>query len=787
MLTHLHRGGQWAYLWSNPDKRTTWFPAGSSLPSFDADKHNIYFSVHPASCIPEYNTQGKKSSPERVRAQVPIIAAINCLFSEFDAKDFHDKSAAFAHVSALDPRPSVVIDSGGGFHAYWFLNIPYRLDTDAARERAIHLQYVWTQYTGGDPGARDLARVLRLPGTWNHKYTPARQVDFVTCDFERLYPLDDLARLIDALPDSHPAQPARPRTYTQTDDTARVQAWLDRLAPWRCDTYRAWLEVGLALSELGADGLALWDNWSQASDKYRPGECGRKWDTFAPGQGLTLASLRFWADQDDPASVQPTVLPASLLPDEPPPDLDAEQAAQCERFHCTDLGNAQRLVRLHGQDLHYCYAWGKWLIWDGIRWVVDETGEIYRRAKHTTRMINVEAADCLDDDQRRTLQKWAYQSESRVRIDAMVRLAQSEPGIPVQPDDLDTNPWLLNVKNGVIDLRIGELLPHRREDLITKLASVAYTPGTACPTFDAFLQRIMGGSRELIEFIRRAVGYSLTGDTGERVMFILHGTGANGKSTLLETLRALLGDYALRTPTRTLMTQRSDQIPNDVARLRGARFVSASESEESQSLAESLIKDVTGGDTISARFMRAEWFEFQPTCKIWLATNHRPVIRGTDQAIWDRIRLIPFAVRIPDEERDKTLGARLVAERSGILNWALAGCLAWQRQGLGVPVEVRVATSSYQAEMDQIAQFLDDAPLVQHANARIVFADLYTMYRSWAERAGEYVLSKRAFSKRLTERGFAKDRGAQNVMYLHGIGLCAQEEFARVTQVTQVT
>lgn len=788
LLTHLHRGGQWAYLWSNPDKQTNWFPAGSRLPTLDADGHNIYFGVHPTTCIPEYNTRGEKSNPEAVRAQVPIIAAINCLFSEFDAKDFdHDKSAALDHVSALDPLPSVVVDSGGGFHAYWLLDAPYRLDTDEVREWAIHLQYGWTRYTNGDPGAKDLARVLRLPGTRNHKYTPARQVAFVTCDLERLYPLDTLARLVDALPDPHPAKPAHQRAHTQTDDTARAQAWLDRLAPWRCDTYQAWLEVGLALSELGADGLALWDGWSQASDKYRPGECGRKWDTFVPGQGLTLASLHFWADQDDPAGAQPTALPAPILPDEPPPDLDAEEAAQRERFHCTDLGNAQRLVRLHGQDLHYCYIWGKWLIWDGIRWAVDESGEIYRRAKYAVRMINTEAANCLDDEQRHELQKWAKQSESRVRIDAMIKLAQSEPGVPIGPDGLDAHLWLLNVQNGTLDLRTGELLSHRREDLITKLAPVVYMPGAACPTFEAFLRRIMGGNQALIEFVQRAVGYSLTSSTGERALFILHGTGANGKSTLLETIRALLGDYALRTPTKTLMTQRSDQIPNDVARLRGARFVSASESEENQSLAESLVKDLTGGDTISARFMRAEWFEFRPECKIWLATNHKPVIRGTDQAIWDRIKLISFLVRIPDGEQDKTLVARLVAERSGILNWAAAGCLAWQRQGLGVPIEVKSATSSYQAEMDEIALFLEDAPLVQHTNARIVFAELYEMYQSWAERAGEYVLSKRAFSKRLTERGFAKDRGAQNVMYLHGIGLSAQEDFARVTQVTQVT
>lgn len=465
-------------------------------------------------------------------------------------------------------------------------------------------------------------------------------------------------------------------------------------------------------------------------------------------------------------------------PTEPPPDLVDEEETQRVRFNCTDLGNAERLTSLHGCSLHFCYAWDRWLIWDGARWRLDETGRIYRLAKHTARMINKEAADCLDDEQRGVLRKWAGQSESRVRIDAMIKLAESEPKIPVLSDDLDADPWLFTVQNGTLDLRTGELLPHRREDLITKLAPVSFTPDATCPTFVAFLNRIMDGNQALIEFIQRAIGYSLTGSTRERALFILHGTGANGKSTLLETIRALLGDYAMRTPTKTLMNQRSDQVPNDVARLKGARFVSASESEESQHLAESLIKDLTGGDTISARFMRAEWFEFRPECKIWLGTNHKPQIRGTDRAIWDRIKLIPFLVRIPDEEQDKALPARLLDELPGILNWALAGCLAWQRQGLRVPAEVRRATGAYQNEMDAIGAFLDDAPLVQHINARIVFADLYEMYKEWAENGGEFVLSKRKFGERMTERGFIRERGTQNAMMLFGIGKSAQEEFS---------
>ena len=333
----------------------------------------------------------------------------------------------------------------------------------------------------------------------------------------------------------------------------------------------------------------------------------------------------------------------------------------------------------------------------------------------------------------------------------------------------------MNVLNGTLDLRTGELRPHRREDLITKLAPVVYDHEARCPLFLAFLDRILAGNADLIAFVQRAVGYSLTGDVQERVLLILWGGGANGKSTLLETLRGMLGDYAMRTPTETLLVKREGAIPNDIARLKGARFVSASEADEGKRLAEAQIKEMTGGDTITARFMRAEFFDFRPEFKLWLATNHKPVIRGTDKAIWDRIRLVPFNVRIPEAEQDKGLGAKLRDELPGILAWAVEGCLAWQRDGLGIAKDVQAATASYRDEMDVVAAFITDVCTVA-PGARVQSRVLYEKYKRWCEENGERAVSQKALGEKLRERGLEPRKGSGGARWWHGV------EVARVAR-----
>jgi len=466
-------------------------------------------------------------------------------------------------------------------------------------------------------------------------------------------------------------------------------------------------------------------------------------------------------------------------------------------FPLTDMGNAERFAALNGRDVRYCDPWNRWLIWDHQRWQRDETRTVDTRAKTTVRNVYQEAANCTDDTTRKALADHAKRSESDQRLRAMLSLARSEPGIPVLPDELDRDPWLLNCANGTVDLRTGELRKHERADLHTKLVPVNYNPEATCPLWDTFLRQIMGETADsneqhrervdsLVTFLQRAVGYSLTGDTREDVLIVLHGTGSNGKSTFLELLKDLLADYAMQTPASTFLAKRSDQIPNDVARLKGARFVCAIETDEGRRLAEAMVKQMTGGDTLTARFMKAEWFEFRPEFKVWLASNHRPTIRGTDHAIWRRIRLVPFDVRFvnpkedPDAKgtgptADASLPDTLRTELPGILAWAVRGCLDWQKHGLGTPEPVREATAGYRADMDVVAGFLEERCVLE-PTCEVFANELYRAYSEWCEESGERPESQRKFGARLTERGIERERSTGGKWCLFGIGLLQSTE-----------
>jgi putative DNA primase/helicase len=312
--------------------------------------------------------------------------------------------------------------------------------------------------------------------------------------------------------------------------------------------------------------------------------------------------------------------------------------------------------------------------------------------------------------------------------------------------------------------------------MITKLVPVEYDQGATCPfTWLSFLQTVLAGNAALIKFLQKAIGYALTGSTREQSLFFLYGLGANGKSTLLDIILRLLADYGKRTSGETFLVKKGGQIPNDIAALRGARFVAAVEVESGRRLAEVLIKEMTGGDTISARFLHAEFFEFKPEFKIFLAANHKPVIRGTDHAIWRRVHLIPFDVQIPEEQQDKELPAKLQAELPGILNWAIEGCLLWQREGLMPPQEVTEATEGYREEMDPISDFIAECCIVA-PGASVKAKELYGAYTEWAEDNKEKKpLSLTAFGLTLTDRGFQKGRGSAGVWFRYGIGLKVRE------------
>lgn len=452
--------------------------------------------------------------------------------------------------------------------------------------------------------------------------------------------------------------------------------------------------------------------------------------------------------------------------------LAQETVVEKPPFNLTDLGNAERFIHYHGLNLLYCRAWKSWLIWEGTHWQVDDTGAIERWAKETVRKIPLEVDQVQSKRLKKAIAKHAHRAEMAARIEAMIRLARSELVVVVKPDEFDSNPYLLNCLNYTINLQTDEYLPHDREFRLMKQVNAEFDPQATCPTWLAFLDRIMDGNENLLTFLQRAVGYSLTGQTSEQVVFFLHGKGRNGKSTFLELLRYLLADYSLNTPTSTIM-RRSDgtgAINNDVARLRGARLVTAVETEENQYLAESTLKSLTGQDSITARYLFSEFFEFKPEFKLWLACNHKPIISGTDIGIWRRIRMIPFTVTIPDDEIDMLLPEKLKAEASGIFNWALAGCEMWQAQGLGMPAEIKQAGQEYRSEMDSLALFFDDCCFVS-PNVISTAASLYEAFQKWAAENGERPLTQRTFGGKLTERGFVRRRGTGSRHIWEGIGL----------------
>ncbi len=362
---------------------------------------------------------------------------------------------------------------------------------------------------------------------------------------------------------------------------------------------------------------------------------------------------------------------------------------------------------------------------------------------------------------------WTQRSQSRPRLEAVPALLQAEPGIAVAEQDLDAGPWLLGAANGTVDLRTGRLHPPRRAELVTRSSPAAYDPAAACPLWERTLGRLLSDP-DVRRFFWKACGYALAGVSSEQCLLLLVGRGGNGKSTVLETLRAALGDYALETPAETLMRRPASGPTNDVARLRGARLVTARESEAGGRLSESLVKHLTGGDRLAARFLYQEFAEFEAACTLMLATNHEPEISGTDEGIWRRVRLVRFGVTLAEGERDRHLRESLRAELPGILSWCVRGCLAWQAEGLAPPPAVQVDTAAYREGQDVLGAFLSERcetgpGLLPSPGLSAGASALYGAYASWARQSGESPLSLTRFGRQLTARGFAPVRAGGRV------------------------
>jgi putative DNA primase/helicase len=367
-------------------------------------------------------------------------------------------------------------------------------------------------------------------------------------------------------------------------------------------------------------------------------------------------------------------------------------------------------------------------------------------------------ASISDGTDREGLYKWCGTSQARSRIENLAMLSQSS--LSILPSDIDKDPLLFNCRNGTLELATMTFREHRRGDLLTRMAAVDYEPAATCPQWEKFLDRIMDGNQGLIRYLQRAAGYSLTGHTGERALFLCHGRGANGKSTFLNTLLSIVGDYGISVESNTFCVSRSEKIRNDLAALKGARLVTATEAGKGKRLDEGIIKLLTGGeDKVRARFLFQEAFEFKPECKIWWSFNTAPRITDSTDSIWSRVKKIPFSVVIPEAERDIHLQEKLSKEASGILNWLVAGLQEYQRIGLAEPVEVRMATEDYRESQDTLADFFTDTCVIEPGAAcgATELYNAYTQWHSW-QAPEEKAKSQRAFGFEMDDHGFKRDR-----------------------------
>lgn len=449
-----------------------------------------------------------------------------------------------------------------------------------------------------------------------------------------------------------------------------------------------------------------------------------------------------------------------------------------------DCGNAIRMCNMFGRNIRHCEAWGKWFIWDGQRWKEDVNNTIYYFAKKVSKSIYSEAAQCNDSKDSLELSKWAHESSNNSRISAMVESCKSEHdyGIPITFDVLDRDFYLFNTQNCTLDLRTLEKLPHDHINLITKISPVTYNPDAKCPTWLAFLDRIFKGNPEkekIISFLKRSCGYSLTGDTSEQVMFFLYGSGANGKSTFIDTIQYIMGDYAVATESNTFTTVKGDAIRNDIARLVGMRFVSASENSTESLLDESLVKKLTGNEKVSARFLHQEYFDFYPQFKIWWGFNHQPYIRDNTNSIWRRILLVPFEQIIPDSEQDKKLSEKLKLEAPGILNWMVDGLKEYYIIGINAPDCVKTATNEYREDQDILHDFIKECCDTKNdkdfagKDLTIEAGALYNNYKGWFSFNGgspKDQLSMTKFGRLIVELGYVRKRTNKCKEY-HGISI----------------
>lgn len=511
------------------------------------------------------------------------------------------------------------------------------------------------------------------------------------------------------------------------------------------------------------------------------------WDAAdALADGMDWAGFRAWA--------KPRVIVLTdeqPAPEEPPPPSNVERLERPEPSRPTlrvvegntvrelaplpegvppeysDDSLAIAFTKMYGHELRYVAAWGRWMRWNGTHWDYDSTLHVFDLARACCRKFAMQAETDTDLTPAQQGRVATHLASSKT-IAAVEKLAKADRRHAATIEQWDANPWLLNTPGGTVDLQTGKMRNHNQEDYITKCVSVA--PGGECPTWMGFVDRVTGGDTELQAFLQRFIGYALTGVIREHALGFFYGTGGNGKGTFLNTITSILGEYGCVAGMEVFTESRGDRHSTEIARLRGARLVTAQETEEGRRWAESRIKALTGGDPITARFMRQDDFTFLPQFKLLIAGNHKPGLRNVDEAMRRRFNLIPFTQTITAEERDPMLPEKLAAEHGAILKWAINGCLAWQRQGLNAPDSVKAATDEYLVGEDAIQAWLDDCCDVSASRSSLSGAS-YNSYKKWCEDNGEFCPSQKRFSQNLASRGFETKKGTGGVRMIIGFAV----------------
>lgn len=556
------------------------------------------------------------------------------------------------------------------------------------------------------------------------------------------------------------------RPTLRTPDRDEIKQALEHIDP---DDYNDWVAVGMALHSAGAEYMETWLDWSKKSNKFREGECERKWNSFQRDLGgVSTRTIFYLAEKHDgwcpPSKHEPL----------------------------TDLGNARVLARVGEGRILHCSKWG-WLAWDGKRWKMDGAEKavqelqkqaleyrLNRAVESLARHIkssDPEAPDyaAVRKSKSRTITA-IRRHEEEARIRGARILASSEPCIAADYTQFDSHPFLLNCANGTVDVRLNDVKPHEPTDYITQMCPTDYDSDASCPAFDSFLAAVLPDSA-VRSFLQAFLGCCLTGDVTCQVMPVFYGTGANGKSTLINAVRFAMGDdYFMKAKRDFLMVRRHSDHPTSVARMRGKRLVVCVETEENGRIDETLVKELTGGDEIAARRMREDEWQFAPTHKLILVTNHKPEVRGTDDAIWRRLPLVPFERKFPegDPARDPDLLDKLKGEASGILNWMLAGAAKWLEAGkrLDRPDAVQQATTAYREEQDRIGSFIADKCVVGEGRRGRV-EKLMEAYLLWCHANKHAPLNGNAFGRALTERGYALE--SKGSKYRAGIDLSGEK------------